>query len=76
MRKLITLSALATLAVAVALSTGAPYDMAAHNLAINSTPAAEVLKVAASHEAMQASMDHPDLPPGMAIVWPDDRGLN
>lgn len=75
MRTLTPLLLIATLATAVAMSMGTPYDLMAQNIDINQTPAAEVLKTAQISEVMQAAMDRPDLPAGMILTIDGQRAL-
>jgi hypothetical protein len=70
MHKLTPLLLAAALGTAMVFSMSTPYDLMAENAAINRSPAAEVLKTVAKAEAMQATYDHPDLPPGAVVVLP------
>jgi hypothetical protein len=72
MSKLFPLVMAAALGAAMFMSIGAPYDLAAENLAINRTPAHEIHKQAAMHEAMQAAESQAPLPIDVAVVLPRD----
>jgi len=70
MRKLTPVFLAATLAALAVLTVGTPYDQIAEISAINSTPAHEILKLAAIQEAMSATEEQPTLEPGLVIVLP------
>jgi hypothetical protein len=71
MHKLAPLLLAVALGSAMVFSTAVPYDFAAETLAINRSPASEILKTDAQQAAMQATYDHPDLPPGFVVVLPE-----
>lgn len=63
MRKLVPLLTVAALAFAIGMSGAAPYQLAAKHRMIDQSPAAEVIKIDAQQQAMQAALDQPTLSP-------------
>ena len=74
MRKLPVLVAALTV-VAVTLSSGASYAAIAHQLQVQRTDSAEILKVHARTQAtMDEALNQPDLPPFVASVTTSEAG--
>jgi hypothetical protein len=70
MHKVVPVIMVAAFGAALMSSAAGPYELAARQMEINRTPAAEVLKVHAVQEAMHEELGRPALPPGMTIVVP------
>ena len=73
MRKLVPALTALALGAAMVMSAGTPYELAARQLEINKSPAAEVIKIDAAQAAMFAVQERPALPPGFVLVLPESR---
>lgn len=70
MHKFISVATMAALGAAIAISMGAPYDLAKEHMRIHSTDAHEVFKAAAASEMMTAALEGPPPVAGMKFVIP------
>ena len=73
MRTLVPVLTALALGAAMVMSAGAHYELAARQLEISKSPAAEVIKIDAAQAAMFAAQERPTLPPGFVLVLPESR---